>query len=85
MNERKLDIAKQIIKRYCGEARCGIYNSRNICGDSMSNIFDDGELSIDICYGYEYFEIFGLSDNDFAKLEKFYNSVSGKQPARREA
>jgi hypothetical protein len=41
----------------------------------MSNIYDDGELVIDICYGYEYFEVFGLSENDFADLVSFYRSL----------
>lgn len=71
----KLDIAKKIVKKHSDEARHGIFNSRNIVGDPMDNIYNDGELSIDICYGYEYFEVFGLSKNDFADLKSFYSSL----------
>lgn len=75
MSERKLDIAKQIIKEYYDEACCGIYDSRNIAGDPMNSIYDDGELSIDICYYWSYFEVFGLSNGDFTELQKFYDSL----------
>ena len=75
MSEIKLDIAKRIIKEYYDEARCGIFDSRNIVGDPMNRIYDDGELSIDICYYWGYFEVFGLSNDDFIELEKFYNSL----------
>ncbi len=75
MCERKLDIAKQIIKEHYNEACCGIYNSRNILDDPMNCIYDDGELSIDICYYWSYFEVFGLSNNDFTELQKFYDSL----------
>lgn len=60
MSERKLDIAKRIIKEYYDEARCGIFDSRNIVGDSMNRIYDDGELSIDICHDWSYFEVLGF-------------------------
>ena len=75
MDERKLDIAKQIIKEHYAEASCGIFNSRNVVGDPMSNIYDDGELSIDICYYWSYFEVFGISNDDFTELLEFYNSL----------
>lgn len=75
MSERKLDIAKRIIKEYYNEACCGIFASSNIVGDPMNSIYDDGELSIDICYYWSYFEVFGLSNDDFTELEKFYDSL----------
>ena len=54
----KLDKAKEIVKAHYEYACCGIFNSRNIVGDAMSTIYDDEELTIDICYGYAYFEVF---------------------------
>ena len=75
MSERKLDIAKRIIKEHYDEARCGIFDSRSIVGDPMNSIYDDGELSIDICYYWSYFEVFGLSNDDFTELLEFYNSL----------
>ena len=75
MIERKLDIAKRIIKEHFRDADCGIFNCRNNAGDHMTNIYNDGELSIDVCYYWLYFEVFGLSDADFIELEKFYDEV----------
>ena len=72
----KLEIAKEIIKERYNDADCGIYNSRNIAGDQMYTIYDDGELQIDICYYYAYFEVFGLSCEEFGELELFYNGLA---------
>lgn len=71
----KLDIAKQVIKEYYTEAQCGIFDCRNIVGDPMATIYDDGSLTIDICYYYSYFEVFGLTDIEFQKLVFFYNGL----------
>ena len=68
----KLDIAKKIIKENYKNADCGIFNSRNIVGDPMITIYNDNSLAIDICYRYAYFEVFGLSNDEFNELKKFY-------------
>ena len=41
----------------------------------MQSLYDDGELQIDICYHYSYFEVFGLSYEEFRELELFYNEL----------
>lgn len=71
----KLDKAKKVIKEYIKEAECGIYNTRNIAGDSMTTIFDEDGLQIDICYNWEYFEVFGLNREEFQELEKYYHEL----------
>jgi hypothetical protein len=75
----KLDIAKDIIKEFYFLADCGIYDTRNIVGDRMTTIYEDDELTIDICYDYSYFEVFGLSKTDFNELEKFYNTLDEEE------
>ena len=70
----KLEKAKQIIDQYYDIARCGIFNCRNWVGDDMYTIYSGDGLVIDICYGYEYFEVFGLSKDEFLELEKYYNN-----------
>ena len=72
----KLEKAKQIIKKNFDNARHGIFNTCNWAGDTMTELYDDGELKIDICYPYEYFEVFGLADSDFRQLEDFYYSLA---------
>lgn len=71
----KLEKAKQIIKENLEEADCGIFDSRNLVGDHMVNIYSSEELVIDICYGWGYFEVFGLSPLEFGNLESYYNQL----------
>lgn len=70
-----LEKAKEIIKTYFKDANCGIFNSHNNAGDRMETIYEDEVLTIDICYGWSYFEVFGLSIEEFEELEKFYFSL----------
>lgn len=75
----KLDIAKKIIEQNYEYADCGIFNTRNIVGDTMTTIYSDDELTIDICYDYSYFEVFGLSDDEFNELERFYYTLEKEE------
>lgn len=45
--------------------RGGIFNSRNLVGDEMKNIYCDNGVKVDVCYEYDYIEIFGLTDDEF--------------------
>ena len=56
-------------------ATCGLFFTRNLVGDPMSTIYDDGEVQVDICYGCEYFEVFGLTNNEQHSLEKYYELI----------
>lgn len=69
----KLDIAKEIIDKLVSIADCGIFDSRNLVGDPMATVYDANGLTIDVCYRYSYFEVFGLSAEEFKRLEKYYN------------
>lgn len=71
----KLEIAKKIIEENIEDADCGIFDTRNNAGDLMTTIYEDEELQIDICYGWGYFEVFGLSEEEFYELESFYESL----------
>lgn len=71
MSESRLEKTKKIIESRIQDARFGIFNSRNIVGDIMSTIYEDDEITIDICYHWCYFEVFGLSDDEFKSLEAY--------------
>ena len=71
----KLEIAKEIIKANIKKASCGIFDCRNFTGDRMSNLYDEDGLTIDICYDYDYFEVFGLTYAEFKKLEEYYEKL----------
>jgi hypothetical protein len=42
----------------------------------MTTIYEDENLTIDICYNWAYFEVFGLNNTEFKELEKYYDSLS---------
>ena len=71
----KLDIAKGIIEENIEDATYGIFNTRNIVGDPMSNLYSENGLAVDICYGYSYFEVFGLTKEEFAELSDYYEEL----------
>lgn len=70
--------AKSIIRENYNKAEHGIFNTRNIVGDTMVNIYNKEGLRIDICPRYSYFEVFGLSEEEFENLREFYNNLRNK-------
>lgn len=74
----KLEKAKEIIKEHYEEAKYGIFDSRNTAGDYMDTLYEKNELIIDICYYWGYFEVFGLSNNEFIELEEYYEELGIK-------
>ena len=73
-----LEIAKKIIEENIADADCGLFNSRNLVGDSMITVYHKDGLTIDICYHWAYFEVFGLSADEFKELEAFYEGLQNK-------
>lgn len=73
-----LEKAKEVIKEHYEEADCGIFNTRNWAGDIMTTVYDEDGLTIDICYNWSYFEVFGLSKNEFMELSIYYNSLEAE-------
>lgn len=73
----KLDKVKEIIKKNIEDAKCGIFFTRNIVGDPMSEIYCDtyDGVEIDICYKYEYFEVFGLTKDEQKEIKNFYDII----------
>jgi len=41
----------------------------------MYVLYYDDDIEIDICYHYEYFKVFGLTDDEFKDLEKYYDKL----------
>ena len=72
-----LEQAKKVIRENFSQADCGIYNTQNVFGDPMGTVYEENGLRIDICIPYSYLEVFGLTDEEFEELERFYNSLKG--------
>ena len=45
-----------------------MFDTRNILGDTLTNIYDKDGICVDYCYGYEYIEIFGLTEEEFENV-----------------
>ena len=73
-----LEKAKEIIKTHYNFAQHGIFNCRNLVGDVMETIYEGDGLMIDVCYNQSYFEVFGLTDEDFKELKTYYQSLRKK-------
>jgi len=69
---------KQIIEEYLEDALYGIFFTRNIMGDQMSTIYKDDQYTIDICWIYGYFEIFGCTAEEKVELEEYYDTLITK-------
>ena len=76
----KLERAKEVIKENYSSYDYGIFNSRNLVGDYMVNIYEDEDgLSIDACPNWAYFEVFGLTNQEFEELKKYYYSLRDEE------
>jgi len=77
-----LEKAKQIIEQNLQDARYGIFDCHNICGDYMTTLYSDYDrnsgdgLIILICYAWHYFEVFGLSKTEFIELKAYYDELN---------
>ena len=76
MNRKEeLKKVKEIIKENYEDAECGIFNTRNLVGDTMINLFKGKYFTIDMCYHWSYFEIFGTTNEEFKELEQYYSGL----------
>ena len=71
----RLDKVKNVIRDRYMDAMCGLFFTQNWAGDRMSTIWAEDGVTIDICYDYEYFEVFGLTEEEENELLAFYNSL----------
>ena len=74
----RMDKVKNVIRNNYINAICGLFFNRNWAGDHMSTIWEEDGVTIDICYNYEYFEVFGLTEEEENELLAFYNSLIEK-------
>lgn len=72
-----LEIAKKAIGENvnAGIGLYGLFDSRNIAGDTMTTIYAMDGLMIDYADNWDYFEVFGLTEEDFESLNSYYNRL----------
>lgn len=72
---KEVEKVKEVIKNNIEDASYGIFNCHNIVCDPMETIYDEDGVKIDICRNWEYFEVFGLTNEEFAEIEFFYEDL----------
>lgn len=72
---KAVEKVKEVIENNIEDASCGIFDCRNIVGDPMETIYDEGGVIIDLCRKWEYFKVFGLTDEEFSEVESFYRDL----------
>jgi len=55
----------------------GLYFTRNIIGDSMTTVFSGDFFDVDVCFWYQYFEVFGCTPSEEKSLVEFYSKFGG--------
>lgn len=63
---------KNIIIEYYDRGDCGLFNTRNFVGDPMETLYKGEYFTLDICYYYSYFEVFGTTKEEFEELDTLY-------------
>lgn len=76
IKDGRLDFVKKTIETHIDDALCGIFFSRNIAGDPMTHLNKGFGIDIEICYPYEYFEVFGLTASEQDTIKAFYDQLS---------
>lgn len=77
--EMRMDVInaiKNIINEYYEQADCGIYRTRNTALDPMHTIYRDVQngVTVDICYTWRYFEVFGLDRFEWDEIRNYYRN-----------
>ena len=75
---KAVEKVKEVIKNNIEDAPYGIFDCCNIVGDPMETIYDDGGVRVDLCRNWEYFEVFGLTNEEFAEVKSFYEGLISK-------
>ena len=48
------------------------FNTRNICGNPMETLYLEDGVVLDYCKLYGYFEVFGLTEEEFIQLKYLF-------------
>lgn len=75
----KMEKLRKFIKN--GYKGTQAFNTHNFVGDPMSEVYTDEEngVRVDFCFKYDYLEIFGLSDEEYASLSDVLDVWQGKR------
>lgn len=73
--EDELKEVKELIKRRYSDADGGMFFTRNIAGDTMETIYKGAYFTLDMCYYWGYYELFGCTDEERKEVTKYYEGL----------
>ena len=72
---KELEIVKNLMKENFEEACSGMYFTPNVVGDRMSTLHKGEFFTLKICYNWDYYELFGCTDEEETGIEDYYKSL----------
>lgn len=79
MITKRVQEAFEAIKSKVTPYNCQFFNSRNTVGDEMETIYEKDGITIDICYNWGYFEVFGMTNEEFIDFKRLFGINNPKQ------
>ena len=72
MRNNIIEKIKNVLKEHILEGSCGIFNCRSWTPDLKCTLFNEDGVIVDICHEYDYFEILGLTNDEFKVIAEDY-------------
>ena len=77
--EEELKEVKELIKKRYGDADGGMFFTRNIVGDTMKTIFKGEYFTLDMCYYWGYYELFGCTEDEEKEVTEYYEGLEEEE------
>lgn len=70
---QEIENAKKIIKLFYESGIInGLYKDKTFINDRIINLYKSKNIKLDMSLRYKYFKIFGLNDDEFNDILKYY-------------
>ena len=73
--EGELKEVKEFIKKHYASADGGMFFTRNIAGDTMETIFKGEYFTLDVCWHWGYYELFGCTEDEEKEVTEYYEGL----------
>ena len=65
--ERRIEELREFLVEN-GYSETQTFNTKNVVGDYMETVYSENGILVDICRGWDYLEIFGLTQEEYESL-----------------
>ena len=74
--EKEFEEVKKVLKENIEEARCGLFFSKNDVGDPMTNLYIGKNFTVEVCWKWYYYEVFGCDIKEERELINYYEKIT---------